>query len=212
MADDESAQVLSRRERERLAHRREILEAAERVFARNGYHGATVEQIAQEAEFGVGTLYTFFKSKEELYKEVLAGIIEEAMALARERVFTQEDPVAAIEALIEFRLTILEKHKGFARVVFEAAQAEYADASLALPSRCMALIEEGQEAFTRIIERGVATGAFVNVAPADLTLCIQGILNAFIAQWVRHEPAETLAERVARLRGVILSLVLRRQS
>jgi len=33
------------------------------VFARNGYRGATVEQIAQEAEFAVGTLYNFFRAR-----------------------------------------------------------------------------------------------------------------------------------------------------
>jgi len=57
---------LSRRDRERERHRQEILEAAERVFVREGYHAATVEAIAREAEFGIGTIYNFFQSKEDL--------------------------------------------------------------------------------------------------------------------------------------------------
>ncbi|RKY64298.1 MAG: TetR/AcrR family transcriptional regulator, partial [Candidatus Latescibacterota bacterium] len=47
----------TRREREREAHRREILEAAGRVFARKGFAGATMDEIAQEAEFSKAALY-----------------------------------------------------------------------------------------------------------------------------------------------------------
>jgi len=212
MGVEEATQGLSRKERERLAHRREIIGAAERVFARNGYHGSTVEQIAQEAEFAVGTLYNFFKSKEELYEEVLASLVESALALFRERVVGEADPVAAVVALIELRLAFLDEHKGFARVVFQTPMAEHGDASLALPPRCLALIEEAQAAFTRVLERGIAAGVFVDVGAADLAVCLDGILNAFIAQWLLHEPQEPLAERVARLRRIILGLILRGQS
>jgi AcrR family transcriptional regulator len=209
MGNDEGAQVLSRKERERLAHRREIVEAAERVFARNGYHGSTVEQIAQEAEFGVGTLYNFFRGKDELYEEVLASLIEQALARLRERVLGEADPVRAVEALIELRVALLDEHKGFARVVFQTPMAEHGDASLALPRRCLTLIEEAQAVFTEVLERGIAAGVFVNIGAADLAVCLQGILNAFIAQWLLHEPQEPVAERVARLREIILSLILR---
>lgn len=209
MNDSEAVTTLPRKERERLAHRREILEAAERVFARNGYQGATVEQIAQEAEFAVGTLYNFFGSKEELYREVLASLVESALALLRERVLGEADPVAAVMALIELRLALLEEHQGFARVVFQTPMAEHGDASLALPPHCLALIEEAQAGFTRVLERGIAAGVFVAIEPADLAVCLEGILNAFIAQWLLREPQEPLAERAARLRRVVLSLILR---
>ena len=212
MGEEEPTQGLSRKERERLAHRREILEAAERVFARDGYRGSTVEQIAQEAEFAVGTLYNFFKSKEELYEEVLASLVEQALALLRERVLSETDPVRAVEALVELRVAILDEHKGFARVVFQTPLAEHGDASLALPARCLTLIEEAQTAFTQVLEGGIAAGVFVDIGAAELAVCLQGILNAFIAQWLLHEPQESLAERVAKLRGIILSLILRKKN
>ncbi|HUT32916.1 MAG TPA: TetR/AcrR family transcriptional regulator [Planctomycetota bacterium] len=212
MGGEEPTQGLPRKERERLAHRREIAEAAERVFARNGYRGSTVEQIAQEAEFAVGTLYNFFQSKEELYEEVLASLIEQALALFGERVLGEEDPVKAVEAVIELRVALLDEHKGFARVVFQTPLAEHGDASLALPPRALALIGEAQTAFTQVLERGIAAGVFVDIGAADLAACLQGILNAFVAQWLIHEPQEPLAERVARLRKTILSLILRKKS
>ena len=138
-----NAAGLTRKERERLAHRQDILEAAERVFARNGFHGATVEQIAQEAEFAVGTIYNFFRGKEELYEEVLAGLAEEFMGAFREQVVSQDDPVAAIGAIIELRLTMFEKHRGFARTFFESMMGGHVDVAMGLPERMRSLYEEG---------------------------------------------------------------------
>lgn len=56
-----------RRERERLARREQILEAAKEVFWEKGFLNATTEEIAQRAELAVGTLYLYFQSKEEMY-------------------------------------------------------------------------------------------------------------------------------------------------
>ena len=62
---------LSRKEREYLRHKEEILWAAEEVFSEKGYVSATVDEIAQRAEFAVGTLYRFFENKSELYSETV---------------------------------------------------------------------------------------------------------------------------------------------
>ncbi len=56
-----------RRLREKSQRRRNILEAAARVFKSKGFFNATMEEIANEAELSVGTLYLYYKSKEELY-------------------------------------------------------------------------------------------------------------------------------------------------
>jgi AcrR family transcriptional regulator len=209
MAETESGTGLTRKERERLAHRQEILEAAERVFARNGYHGATVEQIAGEAEFAVGTMYNFFRGKEELYEEVLAGLAEEFMGAFREQVVSQEDPVAAIGALIELRLTMFEKHRGFARTFFESMMGGHVDVAMGLPERMQSLYQEGVKAVTGIFERGIQAGRFVNVDPLYLTLCLHGVMNAFLAYWSRVEPEESLETRVVKFKEMFIGRLLR---
>ena len=62
---------LSRRERERLNQRREILDAALFLFSKKGYHNVSMHEIAKKAEFAVGTLYKFFKNKEDLYSSLI---------------------------------------------------------------------------------------------------------------------------------------------
>jgi AcrR family transcriptional regulator len=62
---------LPRREREKAAHRKEIMDAAVRVFARRGINSATLDEVAQEAEFSKGALYLYFSSKEDLLFNIL---------------------------------------------------------------------------------------------------------------------------------------------
>jgi TetR/AcrR family transcriptional regulator, repressor of fatR-cypB operon len=65
---------LSRREREKAAHRKEIMDAAIKVFARRGLSSATLDEVAQEAEFSKGTIYLYFTSKEDLLFNILISL------------------------------------------------------------------------------------------------------------------------------------------
>lgn len=77
--------TLSRRERERLMRRRAMLQAARSVFAEKGYARATIDEIAERAEFGKGTLYNYFEGgKEEILFAVFEGIYDEVCGLLRE--------------------------------------------------------------------------------------------------------------------------------
>ena len=209
MGDEQDTLSLSRKERERLAHRREILDAAERVFARSGYHAATVEEIAQEAEFAVGTLYNFFKSKHDLYEQVLAGLIEGFMAAFRDRVLSCADPAEAIGRVIELRLAALEQHRGFARVLFATTMDDHIEPGTGLPEQCRSLFDEAIAGVRGIFERGIRDGLFVEADPLYLTLSLNGTLNAFTGYWARQEPAEPLDERVRKLRELFLGGILR---
>jgi AcrR family transcriptional regulator len=59
--------VTERKEREKKMRRDQIQMAAKQVFLDRGFHAATMEEIAEAAEFSVGSLYQYFVSKDELY-------------------------------------------------------------------------------------------------------------------------------------------------
>ena len=62
---------LPRREREKLRQRQEMLAAALDLFSEKGYHNVSMHEIAEKAEFAIGTLYKFFQNKEDLYKALV---------------------------------------------------------------------------------------------------------------------------------------------
>jgi len=59
------------REQARAETRERLIEAAERVFARRGFHGASVDEVAEEAGFSTGALYSNFAGKEDLFLALL---------------------------------------------------------------------------------------------------------------------------------------------
>ena len=60
----------SRREERREETRRELIEAAARTFARRGFRGATLEEVAREAGYSTGAIYWHFKGKDDLFLAV----------------------------------------------------------------------------------------------------------------------------------------------
>ena len=68
--------IQERKEREKERRRQQIIVAAKRVFSEKGFNKATMEDIAQEAELSPGTLYLYFKNKEELYASLSLRILQ----------------------------------------------------------------------------------------------------------------------------------------
>ncbi len=70
--EEAKAGTKSRREREKQQRREDILEAAEELFDEKGYEATTIEEIARRTELSKGTIYLYFRSKDELFLSVCA--------------------------------------------------------------------------------------------------------------------------------------------
>ncbi|MBB6635143.1 TetR/AcrR family transcriptional regulator [Cohnella thailandensis] len=71
-------------ERKQPDRRRQVMEAAARSFETFGYKGTTMDQVAKLAQVGKGTIYTFYANKEELFEEIMKGLIQELKVVADE--------------------------------------------------------------------------------------------------------------------------------
>lgn len=80
--DDNGDKYVTRKERERAFRRNEILLAARDVFAQQGFTNATLDEIAEKAEFGKGTIYNYFQSKDELFEAVIIDGYESILRTA----------------------------------------------------------------------------------------------------------------------------------
>lgn len=63
--------INERKEKEKEIRRKDIIEAAERLFFTKGYGNATMDDVAKEAEFSKRTVYVYFNSKEQIYFEIM---------------------------------------------------------------------------------------------------------------------------------------------
>jgi TetR/AcrR family fatty acid metabolism transcriptional regulator len=76
--------------------REQIIKAATKVFARDGLQKGRIDDIAQEAGIGKGTVYEYFRSKEELFEAIVEGVIHQSIQLV--------DSVLQVEASPRLRL------------------------------------------------------------------------------------------------------------
>jgi AcrR family transcriptional regulator len=102
-----ATQQLTRRERERLLRRSEIIAAARTVFARKGFNDATLDDVAELAEFGKGTLYNYFENKDALFASVLQDSFDHVMRIAGEALKPGESFEKRIENFVRGELEFL---------------------------------------------------------------------------------------------------------
>lgn len=95
-----------------------ILRAAISVFARCGYFNSKVADIAREAGVADGTVYLYFKSKEEILHSIFDHSVEEALAAARKRVARLNDPREKLRQIALMHLERLGADRDLA-VVFQ---------------------------------------------------------------------------------------------
>lgn len=86
-----SSTALNRRDAQRAQTRRDLLDAAAMVFARQGYHATSVDEVAETAGYTKGAVYSNFRSKEELFLELLDRQIDQAVAVVEE-IFATVEP------------------------------------------------------------------------------------------------------------------------
>jgi AcrR family transcriptional regulator len=108
--------VISRRERKKTAARTQILTTAVELFARHGLDSVTVEQIAEAADVGKGTIYNYFKTKEDVVVAFMADI-ESRVQAKLGRLVASEGPLELILAqFIELQFRLKKQYYQFVRV------------------------------------------------------------------------------------------------
>ena len=98
--------------------REAILRAATTIFARNGYFNSKVSDIAREAGIADGTVYLYFKSKEEILHSIFDRSVEEALGAAKQMVQRLTDPREKLRQIAHMHLERLGADRDLA-VVFQ---------------------------------------------------------------------------------------------
>jgi len=99
--------IQERKKKEKERRRQQIIVAAKRVFSAKGYNKTTMEDIAREAELSPGTLYIYFKNKEDLYASLSLRILQ-FMLIRLEHLETEGDPQEKLRALKEVLLDVYD--------------------------------------------------------------------------------------------------------
>ena len=177
----------SRREQRRSQHqdlsRSQLLDAAEEVFGRKGFHETTLKEVAELAEFSVGSVYSFFENKEDLYVSVFVRRGDEYMPALREVVASDTDPVEQLHHLIDFEVGFFRQHRHFGRLILRSSpRALPAMAETGLEKAVAGNFREAMDLQADLFVRGQAAGRFRDGDPQALARLFSGLIAAFQSQ------------------------------
>ncbi|MFO7900391.1 MAG: TetR/AcrR family transcriptional regulator [Planctomycetota bacterium] len=181
---NQSDGALSRKERERRGHRRLILEAAEDLFAQNGYHETSMQQIADAAEFSVGSLYNMFEGKEQLYHELVEMRAEQYLQEVDRRLEEEAGPLEKLRCVVRCKLEFFDRHRQFFRIFANFAAGSEGGPAPMLSVECMETYAQYQEELAGVFTAGTRQGVFREFDPGLGVLALEGITNAIIGRWV----------------------------
>ncbi len=132
--------------------REAILDAAERLFARQGFAATTIKQIGAEAGVNPALLYYYFGDKEALYREMLRRVFHGFAAAAAGALAGASSPEEGIRTLVQVQVEVLALQPNLPRLLArelvdheaEHAEEQIAEVATTLFTRLCDLIREGQ--------------------------------------------------------------------
>jgi TetR/AcrR family fatty acid metabolism transcriptional regulator len=179
----------------------QIIEAAVRVFARNGYYNSRVSDIAREAGVASGTIYLYFKTKEEILVSLFREKMAAWVAYVREAIADESDPVAKIRRLVALHFSVLEKDPALAEVV----QVELRQGHKFFRGASAHEVSAYFELIGSVLEEGQAAGVFRDDVPVNVaTKVLFGAMDQMATSWVLGKRKYRLTEAAEAVATVFL--------
>ena len=110
---DNNMTKANRRERELEIRREDIIEAAEKLFFSKGYDNVSMNDIAEEAEMARGTLYKYFKNKEDIYAAIAIKAAEMIGEEFQELLNKKQTGIEKMRSICQFYYDFYKKYPGY---------------------------------------------------------------------------------------------------
>jgi TetR/AcrR family fatty acid metabolism transcriptional regulator len=179
--------------------REAILRAATTVFARNGYFNSKVADIAAAAGIADGTVYLYFKSKDEILHSIFDRAMAEFIAEGQRELAGIDEPIGRLRRIAELHLERLGADRNMA-IVF---QVELRGSTKHMQEFSAAGFAEYLDIIRATIEDGQRAGQFRDdIKPVIAAKILYGALDEMVTNWVlssRPYPLAPLADEVLKI-------------
>jgi AcrR family transcriptional regulator len=190
------ARAPSRQERALSWRRDQVLECAERVFSEKGFHQATMQEIAAEAEYATGTLYTLFENKDAIFAAVVRRRMTEIDAYVRDAARGGPAARERIERFVHAFFEFFEAEKHLVQIYVNVTGGllwnvkaelgeEVAEIHLGLLGFLEGIFRDGRR-------RGEVRS---DLEPRTMAVSLVGILVAVVTDWITQAPDRSLESR-----------------
>lgn len=178
---------ISRKEREKLFKKQEILNAAVKLFSENGFENTKLDDIAEVAEFGKGTIYNYFNSKEDIYIALIEYILTKFNLLV---LHTYENTDSFYDFLDQLLESLFEIHKNNANhfvVVMRTRYQSFKHLSEDHKKIVNSFQEKVMGIYKKRIIESIKSGEIREIDSTSMSFFIMGIFMQYIMSLVHCE-------------------------
>lgn len=161
--------------------RQRILDAAVRVFARKGYFSSRVHDVAKKAGVADGTIYLYFKGKEDLLVSLFDDVMERHLAQAKVELLGVAGAAAKLRRIAEHHLRVFGGNRDLA-IVF---QVELRQSTKFMERFTASWLQDYFSLVGSVIDEGQKAGAFrPNLSKKLVTKAFFGALDEMVTSWI----------------------------
>jgi TetR/AcrR family transcriptional regulator len=180
-----AVEKLPRREREKLRQRQEILASALDLFSQKGYHNVAMHEIAEKAEFAIGTLYKFFQNKEDLYKTIVLERCDDFHAACRQILEQSTDEVEKLRRYVRFRSERFRDNLPFVRLYLAERRGVGFNLKAGLDDEMRKRYYDILQSLSSVFASGINNQRFKKIAdPYYLAVALDSVLDASLLLWL----------------------------
>ncbi len=183
----------------------EIKEAALKIFSAKGYHRTTMAEIAMEAGYGKGTIYWYWKSKEELYFALISDLHNEILALVDKAGASEGPALPKIQNLAEGMIDIYYRNREYCKLSWRMRAEELQAFSPEYVEALHNYVMRTREALENLLRQASAEGYFQGIDPHYLSCIILGMVEGMEIQWLEDQSTFDLRRGM----GIALELLSR---
>lgn len=199
--------TLTRKEKEKIKHREEILRVSLKLFSEKGFHSVSMQDIAARAEFSVGTLYNFFQSKEQLFTELLNDCAEKVYQLLCPILESEKPEDAKLRTFIRAHSNLAEDNIKFIKL-YVSEYGNLAPAHGYIDEQAgkvkMTLYMQLEDAITS----GIRKKIFRSVDPKITAQALATTLQSFVLESSRDFEKSKVEEGLAKIEHLFIDGLL----
>lgn len=196
---------LGRKARERIQRRREILDVARQQFARRGFNGATLDDIAKQAEFAKPTLYQFFDNKEHLFHSILTDGYQDLLGILRKTGTPEGGLSHQFRTLCVMFLIYYRKHLDFFVIHRQVQHRLLQPAENPWHDQSQQLYLEIRERLKSLLVKGMETGEFRRMDAERVCSTFLETLGVYTQAFQDGGEIRTATEMAEEIMGLFLN-------
>ncbi len=193
---EKKEKILSRKERDDLRKRNEILEAALEIFASRGFHSTTMAQISKVSQYPLGTIYKYFPGKKEMYHDLVINRVRDlGVILAEIRTNDSFGLCDKLKACLKAQADFYKANQEVVKIYISERSTIDAVGMPKLNEKVNSFHDKMVALFQDLFEQGIKSRDFKAYPPRDMAELYADIVHSAAWASLFREEDETQTDR-----------------